>query len=128
MAAAAIAIVALAAGLVITRSAAPRFEAVRGTSLATAGVVAPKSGSRLEAPPRDFAWTPPAGASSQKLRLFDASGKRVWESDALSEPRALLPESVARALSDGSYFWTVEVETAAGTEKLGPFPFDLARR
>ena len=77
--------------------------------------------------PREFAWTPPAGASSHRLRLFDASGKRVW-SDALSESRAPLPDSVAGALSDGSYFWTVEVETAAGAEKLGPFPFDLARR
>jgi hypothetical protein len=128
LAAAAIAVVALAAGVLISRSAAPRSEAVRGTSLATAGAVVPKVGSRLDAPPREFAWTPPSGASSHRLRLFDASGHRVWESDALGEPRAPLPESVAGALSDGSYFWTVEVETAAGAEKLGPFPFDLARR
>jgi hypothetical protein len=125
---AAAAAVLVVVGLLVIRPSAPRPEAVRGKGAASESAVVPKAGSRLDAPPREFAWTPPAGASSHRLRLFDASGRRVWESEPLVEPKATLPEAVGAALPDGPYFWTVDVETAAGAEKLGPFPFDLARR
>jgi hypothetical protein len=115
-------------GFLVFRAVPPRSEAIRGRAAAPQGAIAPTVGSRLETPPREFSWTPPAGATSQRFRLFDASGKRIWESEPLSGPRTPLPESVGAALPDGAYFWTVDVETAAGAEKLGPFPFDLARR
>jgi hypothetical protein len=114
--------------LLFLRAPAPRREALRGKIPGDEVAASPKAGSRLEAAPREFAWQPPAGAANQRFRLFEASGKRVWESEPLSDAKTTLPEAVAEALPDGTYFWTVEVETAAGAEKLGPFPFDLARR
>jgi len=115
-------------GFLVFRAVPERSEAVRGRATATEGAVVPKAGSRLDVAPREFSWTPPAGATSQRFRLFDASGKRVWESEPLTEAKTALPDAVGAKLTDGSYFWTVDVETAAGAEKLGPFPFDLARR
>jgi hypothetical protein len=115
-------------GFLVFRPTPPRAETARGRPAALEGAIAPKPGDRLDAPPRDFVWTPPAGTSSARVRLFDASGRREWESEALKESKTTLPDAVGAALADGSYFWTVDVETATGAEKLGPFPFDLARR
>jgi hypothetical protein len=129
-AAAAVVLFALATVVLLNRHAARQSgaEPLRGRGAASEAAVAPKTDSRLDAPPREFAWKAPAGASRSRVRLFDASGNRLWESEPLAEARTALPEGVGSALKDGSYFWTVDVETPAGAEKLGPFPFDLARR
>jgi hypothetical protein len=86
----------------------------------------PPAGAVLAGPPRELSWTPLAGATSHRVRLFDAGGDLVWESDRVVGPPLILPpETAARLAAGRSYFWTVELEGAA-RERLGPYWFRLA--
>jgi len=78
---------------VVTTTAAPSAIAPRGATIAT---------------PR-FVWTAVPHADRYRLRLFDDSGRVVWETQT-GDTAAGLPESM-RLQRGASYFWKIEAQT-----------------
>ena len=125
-AAAAIALVALAAVWTI-RSSGNR-EAFRGAASVPSGEVIPADGTTIGDPPPVLRWPMQREAQSHRVRLFSSAGDPLWEADAGKSREITVPESVRVRLRAGqAYFWTVDVGTPAGTERLGPFAFTLHR-
>jgi hypothetical protein len=121
-------LLAVAGVLLVSRRGPGAAEALRGGSERSDEAITPRAGARLAEPPAELAWRAPAGAERQSTRLYDASGRRIWQGEPAAESRAAIPESIRASLADGDYFWTVEVEGGSGTSRLGPFPFSIARR
>jgi hypothetical protein len=123
----------LAAAAAVAMALAGAFVAGRRTVVPTDDALRapgehaqPAAGALLAAAPRELSWTPLPGATSHRVRLFDAGGDLVWESGRLGAPTVTVPPEAARRLAPGrSYFWTVELEGAA-RERLGPYWFRLA--
>jgi hypothetical protein len=104
----------------------PRDDTLRGAGGAVR--VVPIDGSSLSAAPREVGWEAEAGAVGYRVRLFDATGTLVWQSDpAPSVSRDMPAEVRSRLTPGGSYFWVVDVEGPAGPSRLGPFWFHLAK-
>lgn len=124
-AAAAIAVVALAGGVLWLGPGLRAPQAVDGGALrAPAAALRPAADAVLAEPPESFSWTPQAGATGYRVRLYDESAGLIWESPAVVESSAPLaaPPSLA---TGGAYFWTVEVEGPAVRSRLGPFWFRI---
>ena len=125
-AAAAIALVALAAVWTVRTSG--RREAFRGAASVPAGDVIPADGTTIGDPPAVLRWPMQREAQTHRVRLFTSAGDPLWEADAGKSREITVPESVrARLRPEQAYFWTVDVGTPAGTERLGPFAFTLHR-
>lgn len=89
-------------------------------------LVTPHGGAALDRAPEEFVWPPQTGAASYRVRLFDRSGDALWQAEATTASRVSLPSSVRDRLRSGeSYFWTVEVDLASDSRRLGPFPFTM---
>jgi hypothetical protein len=126
IAAAAIAAIAVGA-LLWTRTNQPD-ESLRGDRPRQQTVVTPLDGATLASPPEKLRWLPQPGAESYRVKLYDASGEAVWESERVVEPSVTLPPSAAPRLQSGrSYFWTVVVEMPLEKQRLGPYSFRLRR-
>jgi hypothetical protein len=76
----------------------------------------PADGARLDSPPTELAWTPPEGATSARVTLFDAAFTPLARSGDLSAPRFPLPAGLALEAGK-TYFWRLEAAdgTAAKT-------------
>ena len=106
-----------------SQSADPRRDVLRGTAEAT---VRPAPDARLHEAPSLFTWVPEQGATSYRLRLFDAGARTLWESRASAETFAKLPADVRANLQPGrSFLWTVEIRGDVQTQTAGPFWFHL---
>lgn len=117
------------AGILLVSRQQHHESAVRSLGTPEPGArVTPRAGAALVEAPTAFSWPQQRDAASYQVRLFDAAGKGLWQSPKTPSPQAALPEEVRRRLGSGSFFWTVEVETRLGKERLGPFPFSLAPR
>ena len=124
---AAAALVAAAGGILLWQSHRPA-EALRGVAPSTQ-IVSPPWGAHLAGPPATLAWPPQAGAESYRVRLFDATGQTLWESERLAAPTAELSEAVRGRLAAGqNYFWSVEVQMPLEKSRLGPFSFTIRSR
>ena len=125
------AVTLIAAGGLLFRSAregTSRSEGVsRGAGTGeTRGGVVPRTGEALSNAPDRFTWTPQESAEGYRVKLFDASGQMLWESERVSKPSVGAPPLVRSRLKSGqSYFWVVEVEQPFERKRLGPFPFSL---
>jgi len=121
---AAAAAVAVAAGVAL-RVGPAGSDRLRGGEPSRA--VAPAPDARLATPPAELTWGADPGAVRYRVRLFDARGERIWESEAApATSRPLPPEVRARLLPGASYFWVVDVEGPGPARKLGPFWFQLS--
>jgi hypothetical protein len=115
------------AGILLVSRQQPHEGAVRSLAAPEPGTrVTPRAGATLGEAPTAFSWPQQRDATSYQVRLFDAAGRGLWQGPTTPSPQAALPEEVRRRLGSGSFFWTVEVETRLGKERLGPFPFNLA--
>ncbi len=128
--AAAAALAVLGIGILFAVRARPAGDAVRGgRDAASAAGVSPAAGSTLAAPPETLRWLGQKGAETYRVKLFDQSGRAIWESGFLTSPSANVPAAARASLQAGkSYFWTVEVFQAAETLRLGPYSFSLLPR
>ena len=121
----------IAAGGLLFRSAREGASRSDGVSRgATAGEaregIVPRTAEALSNAPDRFTWTPQESAEGYRVKLFDASGQMLWESERVSKPSVGAPPLVRARLKNGqSYFWVVEVEQPFEKRRLGPFPFSL---
>ncbi len=124
---AAAAVIALAgAGALILLRSERRDDAFRGTAVAPASVE-PAEGATLASPPSALHWPAQRDAEGYRVKLFASSGDAVWDADAGNLDRIAVPEAVRSRLQPGRYFWTVEVRLPLERQRLGPYPFTIAR-
>ena len=125
--AAAAAVAVAAAAVLLLRSYRPE-ETIRGARARAASVASPTDGAVLAAAPNAFDWPAEVDADAYLVRLFDASGRLLWESEPLKTNRVMLPANARKGMADrGSYFWTVTAETPLEARRLGPYRFRLGK-
>jgi hypothetical protein len=122
------AVLVAAAGGILLWQSRRSADALRGVPSGTQ-LVSPSWGAHLAGPPATLAWPSQAGAESYRVRLFDATGQTLWESERLPAPTTELPKAVRERLAAGqNYFWSVEVLTPLEKSRLGPFSFTIRSR
>ncbi len=128
--AAAAAMAVLGIGVLFAVRSRPAIDTVRGgPDAGRAAGVSPAAGSTLAGPPEVLRWPAQKGAESYRVKLFDRSGRAIWDSGPLTSPPARVPAAARAALRAGeSYFWSVEVARSAETLRLGPYAFALRPR
>jgi|WetSurSiteA1Bulk_404760.scaffolds.fasta_scaffold02671_2 hypothetical protein len=115
----AITAIAAIAGVTIIAVSITRFSkpyALRGR---TGGIelIAPRTGTLLEAGRLEFEWKSVPGASRYFVEIFGGSLELVWRSEPLYRPRAALPAGTITAIErGGTYFWRVTAVLAGGRE------------
>lgn len=89
----------------------------------------PPQMARLAASPARLAWPSVGAGAVYRVRMVDESGAVLWESAALGEASADLPDDLrARLATGGRFGWRVMVTDAAGgAERKMPFrEFEIA--
>ena len=128
IAVAAVALAAAAGALLFLRAGrgAGDGEAIRGSAASQiAAPVVPAAGATLAKPPARLTWPGQGSAEGYRVKLFGASGEKLWESERVSRPSIDLPLAALSFENGRRYFWTVEVETPLEKTRLGPFWFTL---
>jgi hypothetical protein len=122
-----IAVLASRAGWLGPRGSAGEDVLRSGPGDAALGGVTPSPGARLDVAPAALAWKAQPGASSYRVRLFDARAELLWETEAATHRVELPDQARARLTAGGAYFWVVDPAGPA-RRRLGPHWFSLKAR
>jgi hypothetical protein len=87
--------------------------------------VEPRDGAVLDAIPSRLTWSAQLAATGYVVRLYDASGARLWSASSTA-PTIDLPDALPGTPgAAGEYYWTVEVQGTVVISKLGPYWFEV---